>query len=278
MAFSTPSAHPVLIANARMYSVAPGAIAAWKRLFAHVIETSGVALTVIDHAFPAALNDLWRRDDLALTFMCGWPWARLGLGHQIVAAPVPAADYAGGQPVYRTEFVVHRDSAFQRLEDTFGHRFAFTIDDSHSGYNAPRRHLLQYRTGDEPLYGEIIGPLTTPRRMLEAIAEGRTDVGPLDSFAYALLQRHEPELAAMTRMIAATDLVPIPALMASKVMEPAIVERLRATLLEVHETAVGREILADLTIARFASLDPAGYAIGDIWAADAERAGYPRIR
>lgn len=67
---------PALIANARMYSVAPGATAAWKRLFALVAERSGVPLKVIDHAFPQKLSELWQREDLALTFMCGWPFVR----------------------------------------------------------------------------------------------------------------------------------------------------------------------------------------------------------
>ena len=47
-----------LIANARMYSVAPGAAAAWKRLFEWLAQDACVPLTVIEHAFPAKLNDL----------------------------------------------------------------------------------------------------------------------------------------------------------------------------------------------------------------------------
>ena len=168
-----------LIANARMYSVAPGATAAWKRLFAWLQKTSGVSLTVIDHAFPAPLNDLWRRDDLACTFMCGWPFLRFGARHRLLAAPVPTADYAAGRPVYCSHFVVKATSPFKTLEDTFGHRFAYTIEDLHSVGNAPRHHLMRYR--EEPgqrLFREVVGPLTTPRRVLEAIVEGRADVGP----------------------------------------------------------------------------------------------------
>lgn len=267
-----------LIANARMYSVAPGAIAAWKRLFAWLDATSGVRLTVVDHAFPALLNDLWGRPDLAATFMCGWPWLRHGATHQVVAAPIPAAAYAQGKPQYCTHFVVHRDSPFQRLEDTFGHRFAFTIADSHSGYNAPRHHLMAYRgPAKRPLFGEIVGPLTTPRRMLEAIAERRTDVGPLDSFAFDLLSRHEPELAAQTRVIASTAPVPIPAIMASRDMDAAVIETLRTTLLTLGRRPEQAQLRADLCIAGFATLDPAGYEVAERWAQEAERAGLETI-
>ncbi len=267
-----------LIANARMYSVAPGAIAAWKRLFAWLDETSGIRLTVIDHAFPALLNDLWARPDLAATFMCGWPWLRHGATHRVVAAPVPAAAYANGRPQYCTHFVVHRDSPFQRLEDTFGHRFAFTIADSHSGYNAPRHHLMRYRGPDKrALFSEIVGPLTTPRRMLEAISERRTDVGPLDSFAYDLLCRHEPALAAQTRVIASTDPVPIPAIMASRQAADGVVETLRRTLLTLGTRPEHGVLCADLCITGFAALDPATYEVAERWAHEAERAGLETI-
>lgn len=266
-----------LIANARMYSVAAGAADAWKRLFAWLSRESGVALTVVDHAFPARLNDLWMRDDLACTFMCGWPWLRLARGHAVVAAPVPAAPYAAGRPAYCSHFVVHKDSPFRALEDTFGHRFAFTIEDSHSGYNAPRHHLMRYRTGHAPLYAEVIGPLTTPRRMAEAIGEGRTDVGPLDSFAFDLLCRHEPELTAPLRILASTPAVPIPALMASKGIAPEIVERLAATLCRLGSDPAQQALRADLCITGFARLDPASYGIAEAWAREAEARGLARI-
>jgi ABC-type phosphate/phosphonate transport system substrate-binding protein len=263
-----------LIANARMYSVAPGAIAAWKRLFAWLDEASGVRLDVIDHAFPALLNDLWGRDDLAATFMCGWPWLRHGATHRIVAAPIPSSAYAQGRPQYCTHFVVHRDSPFQKLEDTFGHRFAYTIADSHSGYNAPRHHLMRYRGPDKrPLFAEIIGPLTTPRRTLEAIADRRTDVGPLDSFAFDLLSRHEPALAAQTRVIASTDPVPIPAIMASQHMDEKIVERLGSTLMTLGKRLEHATLCADLCIGGFAPLDSATYEVAERWARDAEARG-----
>ncbi|MEQ1614799.1 MAG: phosphate/phosphite/phosphonate ABC transporter substrate-binding protein [Hyphomicrobiaceae bacterium] len=263
-----------LIANARMYSVAPGAITAWKRLFAWLDEASGVRLTVVDHAFPALLNDLWARPDLAATFMCGWPWLRHGATHRVVAAPVPSSAYARGMPQYCTHFVVHRDSPYQKLKDTFGHRFAYTIADSHSGYNAPRHHLMRSRgVSRRKLYGEIIGPLTTPRRMLEAIAEKRTDVGPLDSFAYDLLSRHEPSLAAETRVIASTDPVPIPAIMASRDMDTSVIEKLRDTLLTFGTRTEHASLCDDLCISGFATLDPSNYEVAERWAREAEAMG-----
>ncbi len=268
-----------LIANARMYAVAPGAVAAWKRLFAWLIAESGVPLSVIDHAFPAKLSELWARPDLACAFMCGWPYVRDYADRRIVAAPIPNAPFAAGRPLYCTHFVVHRDAPFQSLEATFGHRFAFTIQDSHSGYNAPRHHLLPYRKpGCGPLYREIIGPLTTPRRMLEAIAARQTDVGPLDSFAYALLQRHESQIAAETRVIASTELVQMPAFVAAPGTSPAIVARLTETLLRLDVDKSQQALCDELCITGFARIDAAPWQLAEQWAAVAERQGAREIR
>jgi ABC-type phosphate/phosphonate transport system substrate-binding protein len=267
-----------LIANARMYSVAPGAIAAWKQLFAWLQQTSGVSLDVIDHAFPAPLDDLWRRDDLACTFVCGWPFLRLGARHQVIAAPVPAAAYAAGRPVYCSHFIVKAASPFKALEDTFGRRFAYTIEDSHSGYNAPRHHLMRYREQPgQKLFGEVVGPLTTPRRVLEAIVEGRVDVGPQDSFAFDLMCRHLPELASQVRVVASTDTMPIPAFMASSATSAEVVEKLRAALLSVRDRPELAAVRADLCITGFASVVPDAYAPSEMWAREAERRGLVTI-
>lgn len=267
-----------LIANARMYSVAPPAVAAWKRLFALVIERSGLPLDVVDHAFPLKLSDLWARGDLALTFMCGWPFVRTYPSYRPIAAPVPLIEGGvPGKPFYCTHFVVHADSPFRRLEDTFGHRFAFTIEDSHSGYSAPRRHLMAYRKSpSDKLYREIIGPLTTPRRMLEAIVEGRTDIGPLDAYAFALLKRHEPSLRAV-RIVASTEPVQMPAFVASPGAPNEVVEKLRATMTTLAGLPAFEAIAPELCLQGFARVEPPLWQVTEQWAQEAERGGYATI-
>lgn len=65
-----------LIANARMYAVAPAVRAAWQDLFAWVAKASAIPLTYVEHAAPAPLESLWARADLGAAFMCGFPYAR----------------------------------------------------------------------------------------------------------------------------------------------------------------------------------------------------------
>jgi ABC-type phosphate/phosphonate transport system substrate-binding protein len=264
-----------LIANARMYSVSTEANLVWRRLFDWLAAASGVALEVIDHAYPAKLPDLWTRPDLGAAFVCGWPYVARLSELQIVAAPMPKAARGGGRPLYWTDMVVRADAPFRTLEDTFGGRIAFTSKDSHSGFNAVRRLLMRYagaRSGS--LYQSAVGPLVTPRRSLQSVLNGDADVAPVDAYAHLLLQRYCPELTAGVRTVAVSELAPIPILAASAGTDPALVARLRSTLVGAGQDASVRSLLDDLLLEGFAEVEPHDYQITQSWAQEAEQAGW----
>lgn len=264
-----------LIANARMYAVTPEAETAWRALLLHVAEQAGIPLAYTAYPAPAPLEKLWRRDDLGLVFMCGWPFAETYRGVQAVAAPIPADPRFGGRPAYASDLVVRADSPFARLEETFGHRVGWTVEHSQSGFGALRRRLLAFRTPERPhLYGASVGGLVTARAIVAAVVEDRIDVGPLDAFWHELLKRHEPETAARLRVIETTPLTPAPLLVAAPGVEPAIVGRLRDALLGVGESAP-RPLLDALRIAGFVAVARSDYDVLVTQAAEAVAAGYP---
>jgi ABC-type phosphate/phosphonate transport system substrate-binding protein len=264
-----------LVANARMYSVTPETARAWHRLFDWLAGASGVPLSVVEHAYPARLADLWARPDLGAAFVCGWPYASRLRDLQIVAAPIPRLERAAGRAVYWTDMVVKADRPFRTLEDTFGGRIAFTAKDSHSGFNAVRRLLMQHAsTRPDALYSSAIGPLVTPRRSLESVLSGDADVAPVDAYAHALLRRHCPELTAGVRTIAMTDVAPIPLLVASAATDSAPIARLRAALVGAGRDPTARRLLDDLVLEGFAEVEARDYDVTQSWAGDAERAGW----
>jgi ABC-type phosphate/phosphonate transport system substrate-binding protein len=261
------------IANARMYAVAPGAVAAWKDLFVWLARESGVALEIVDHAFPATLDDLWDRDDLGAAFMCGWPFARRAQQPKLVAAPIPSGARYGGKPIYFTDFLVRADSPFHTLADTFGHRLAYTAAGSHSGFNAQRHHLASNYPG-EKRYGPWVGPCTTPRRIVEALLAGEADVGPVDSFAHDLMRRHEPGLTAGLRAVESTAPTPIPSLIASKATPDRVIESLRDALLSMAERSELAALRKALSVEGFGVVQAEDYRVTLDRAAAAEAAGY----
>jgi ABC-type phosphate/phosphonate transport system substrate-binding protein len=218
----------VLLANARMYSVTASAAAAWRELLAWISAQAELPLTVVDHAAPKLLGELWQRSDLGCALMCGLARTLVFPCAKPIATPVVAAPRYRGLPIYFTDIVVRASSPYQTLQDTFGSRVGFTVRDSHSGYVALREHLLPYRkTRGAPLFREVVGSLVSPRGVAAALLEGRIDVGPLDSYAHDLIRKGEPRLADQLRTVATTAPAPIPLFVATAPIDDKKLQKLQ---------------------------------------------------
>jgi ABC-type phosphate/phosphonate transport system substrate-binding protein len=264
------------IANARMYAVTPEVEAAWRNLLAHVAAEAEVPLRYEPYPAPQPLEHLWRRPDLGAVFMCGYPIALRIAEVRPIAAPIPSLPWAEGRAVYRSDLIVRADSPYRTLEDTFGARIGWTVAHSHSGFNAPRHHLLpHFRARGSPLYAESRGDLITARAILDAVLDGRVDVGPLDAYWHALIVRHRPDLIAGIRVLESTALAPIPALIAAPGLPPDSLARLRAAFAAAATRPWFAPRAESLLLAGFAPVEHATYAPTLAWDAEAVAAGYP---
>ena len=235
------------VANARMYGATPATKQAWRELLGWALARARLHWDVIDYDEPAPLAQLWGRDDLGCVMMCGLPYSQRAPRPTLVAAPVASPARYGGRPVYFTDIVVRADAPYRTLEDTFGGVVGYTLEDSMSGHVALRAHLLPYRDRSRPkLYREAVGGLVNARRVIEALAARRIDVGPLDSYYHDLLARNDPEFAAQARVVATTRAAPVPPLVATAPLARDEVERLRSALVAVGgepTLAMQREVL-----------------------------------
>ena len=259
-------------ANARMYAVTPEAEAAWQALLAHIAQDAGVPLRYMPYPAPQPLEDLWTRPDLGCVLMCGHPIALRLANVTPIAAPIPAADWAQGRAVYRTDFIVRKDSRFHTLAETFAGRFGWTVRHSHSGFNAPRHHLLAYRkAGQTRLFAGTMRDLVTARRVLDCVVAGEIDVGPLDAFWHHLLALHRPELVAAIRVIESTDLAPIPAFVAAAGMPRVLVARLQAAFAQARHAPWFAALAAPLALRGFTPVRQADFALTTQWDREAGR-------
>ncbi len=265
-----------MIANARMYAINPRVAAAWRTLFEWVAVRADVPLEVIDYPPPAPLPALWARTDAACVFMCGYPLSRAQPQPRVLAAPVPSPHRYCGRPEYWTNLVVAAESKITRLDETFGKRFAFTTEDSQSGYQAPRLLLAPHAHG-VPLFAATVGPLVTPRRIVDAITAGDADAGPLDSYFHDLLRHNEPEVASRLRVVAATPPTPIPPLVAAPGVPEVMAQRIADALVAVAAAAALEATRATLQLEGFAPPSIDDYRVLRVSAQKADALGYPHI-
>lgn len=258
-----------------MYAVTAPVESAWRELLAHVSSEAAVPLTYLPYPAPQPLEELWARGDLGAVFMCGYPIA-LGLAPVTpLAAPIPHAHWAQGRAVYRTDLIVREDAPYRTLEDTFGTRAGWTVARSQSGFNAFRHHLLAYRkAGRATLYREMHGNLVTARNVLDAVREGRIDIGPLDAYWHLLIARHAPQLAAGVRTLTSTPLTPLPAVVASADAPPEAVARLRAALTGAASRPWFAPLAQVLLIEGFTEVASDAYGMFLDWDREARAAGF----
>ena len=265
-----------LISNARMYAVTPDVEATWRQLLEHVAQEAAVSLAYEPYAAPQPLEVLWRRRDLGCVFMCGYPIAMKVADVQPIASPIPEAAWAEGKAQYRSDLIVRADSAFRTLEDTFRGTLGWTVAHSHSGFNALRHHLLGRRTaGGGDLYGRSVGSLITARGILDAVIDGRIDIGPLDSYWHALIRHHRPDLVSRIRVLASTDLAPLPAFVASRETPAGLVAALKHSFAGAAARPWFPPLAEALCLTGFEPVDHGTFATTLRWAEEAEAAGYP---
>jgi ABC-type phosphate/phosphonate transport system substrate-binding protein len=249
------------LANARMYSVTPGAKAAWREVLAWVLERAGVAAEFVDHDPPKLLSELWARDDLGAVMMCGLPYSLRPKQPTILAAPVPSPPRYAGRAVYCSDLAVRADSPAGTLADTFGGRAGYTLKDSQSGYFAFRHHLMTRHPDVPAPYREVVGGLMNPRGVIKALAEGRIDVGPLDGYCHDLIRAGDPAFAAQVRVLESTAPTPMPPIVATAALGTAAVERLRAAFLAVAGEPALAPARTTLLLERFVVPDAADYEV-----------------
>lgn len=251
-----------MIFNARMYSVAPPAKAAWREVLGWVLERAGVHMAFIDQEPPATLADLWARDDLGCAMMCGLPYSNRKPRPILLAAPVPSPARYAGRAVYFSDLAVRADAPFTKLEDTFGRVVGYTLTDSMSGCVALRRHLLPMRKpGGPALYAKVVGELVNARGIIQALDDGRIDVGPLDSYVHDLIRHNDPAFAAKVRVIATTDAAPMPPLIATAALDSGTVGRLRTAFAAVEHAPELGSARATLLLQKFAFPEPSAYDV-----------------
>ncbi len=263
------------VSNARMYAVSPEAEVAWKDLISHIAEDSGTSFDYITYPAPQPLEDLWRRDDLGCVQMCGYPIALNLADVVLLASPIPAASWADGEALSRTDLIVRDDAPYRSLSDSFGGTVGWTVAHSQSGFNALRHHLLPYRSEDRPrLYGRSVGNLVTARQVLDSVSDGSIDIGPLDAYWHMLVRKYLPRLTENVRVLESTETVPMPAFVAAPVLPRHTVDRLREAFRAAHTRPWFAPFREALLIEGFEQATREAFHRTLEWAQTAEDAGY----
>jgi phosphonate transport system substrate-binding protein len=194
-------------------------------------------------------------------WLCGLPyvWKADSKEREIelLAAPVTQGERYGGQPVYFSDVVVHRDSPFQRFDDLEGRSWAYNEPRSHSGYYVTRYRLAEMGR-DQSFFGKIVAA-GSHQRALEMILQGDVDASAIDSTVLELVLQRQPQIGEQIRVIDSWGPSPMPPWLAGSGLPQTLRQRVRRELLQMHQTDEGRTILGRGLMSRFARVNDGDY-------------------
>ena len=100
-------------------------------------------------------------------------------------------------------------------------------------------------------YRAHVGRLLSARGVIQALADRRIDVGPLDGYVFDLIRASDPAFAAHVKVIVTTDPTPMPPVIATAALAPAAIDAVRAAFLAVESAPELAATRATLLLDRF---------------------------
>jgi len=219
----------------------------YRELFAYVARQLDREFHLIQRRTYAEVNQLFSKDMVDLAFICSGPYA---MAEKDLAFELLAAPQIHGSRHYRSYLIVQEDASYQSLEDLRGRTFAFTDPKSNTGRLIPLHWLDQLDTEPEKFFDRAIYTYSHDNSIL-AVARGLVDGAAVDSLIWEFLREREAGMAQGTRVIRKSKPFAVPPIVVSPDMAPELKQKVRDTLLTMHETKQGKAILSQLDIDRF---------------------------
>lgn len=228
---------------------------AYEALVSYIGQEFRQSVEVVQRETYAEINDLVKSRYVDLAFVCSLAYVAGRDEFDMELLAVPQVD---GETVYYSYIIVPVDSDARSLGDLRGKTFAFSDPLSNSGRLAPTYLLHQIGETPEDFFERYLFTYSHDNS-IRAVADGIVDGAAVDSLVYEYITRHEPDIAAETRIISRSGPFGIPPVVVHPGLDPEIKARLRGLFLSLHESERGEKVLEDLMIDRFVLGEDASY-------------------
>lgn len=221
------------------------------QLESHLSERLARRVTLVKRRTYQEITSLLLAGQLDAAWICGFPFVQHPQSLRILAVPV----YQGA-PLYRSYLIAAAGrSAATRLADLRGDIHAFSDPDSNSGYLVTRARLAELNAEPGVFFRRSFFTYGH-RNVIRAVATGLAQSGSVDGYVWDVIAEIEPKLAAATRVVARSDPMGFPPVVASMATPGAVAAGITAALLAMPEVPLGRSILATLRLDGFTKAPP----------------------
>jgi phosphonate transport system substrate-binding protein len=233
-----------------------GTYGGYSRLLNVLADRLGTGVTLVQRRSYRETNDMLVSGRIDVAFVCtGGYFDLLKRGAKVDVLAVPVMR---GLTTYQSLIIVPAKSAAQRLEDLAGKRFAFTDELSMTGYAFPT--FVVRSSGLDPQRFFASAYFTHGHdRSIEAVSRGLVDGAAVDSNIFEDLVAADPPLGTRLRVLLRSEPFGIPPIVALETLDGATRERVRRSLLGLHERPEAAALMKEIGIERFVAPPPGTY-------------------
>lgn len=227
----------------------------YSALYGYMAREVGRSVEVVQRHTYAETNELVQSGGVEVALVCSYAYVlgQRDFGMEAIAVPV-----VKGHPEYYSYIIVRSDSGIATFDDLRGRTFAFTDPISTTGRLYPEGLLLDRGLTPDRFFRQTTFTYSHDNS-IKAVDEGLVDGAAVDSLVYELTVKQDPQLGRRLVVIGRSEAYGAPPIVVNPKLQPELKQKLKQTLLTLHETPEGRRILAELDIERFVAPDDRWY-------------------
>ncbi|MEM7030835.1 MAG: PhnD/SsuA/transferrin family substrate-binding protein [Chloroflexota bacterium] len=223
----------------------------------------GLRAQFIDNISWQEREQKFDRGEIHMSWLCGLPYIRKADSQNpqlaLLAAPVMSHSRYQNLPIYFSDVIVHRDSAYHKFADLRGKTWAYNEPQSQSGYNITRYYLAAL--GEATGYFDTVIEAGAHQISLDMVLNRQVDASAIDSTVLELELAARPAIADQIRVIEVFGPSPIPPWVISKAVPLDLRQAIQTVLLTMHEDPLGQTILTAGQMARFTAITDDAYDV-----------------
>jgi len=190
------------------------------------------------------VNDLLVAGRIDLAFVCTGPYLQIADKGKVTAIVVPIVH---GKNHYHAYIIVHRRSPYQSFGDLKGKTFVFMDPDSLTGSFYPNSLLRRINETPETFFRDTV--LTRNHTdSIHAVSYELADGASVSSVVYDYYQKLRPEKTKDCRILEVSEPLGMPPVLVGANVSETLKERIRQTLLHMHEDPYGKQILERMNV------------------------------
>jgi phosphonate transport system substrate-binding protein len=221
----------------------------------YISNKMGRQIKYVDKTTYAEINDMLKAGQVDVAFVCAQPYVD---GHNEFGLELLVAPEVNGEPVYYSYIIVPQNSPVKSFAELRGKRFAFTDPDSNSGKLVPTYMLSKMGETPESFFKETIFSYAHDKS-IQLVANGLVDGAAVDSLIWEYSYHFNPEYTSKTKVIEKSPPYGIPPVVVRPDLDLKTKSRLRQLFLNIHLDTEGKNILKNMLIDRFVTIEDSHY-------------------